>query len=140
MSNQHSDLSSSSSTVDYANFRFDNVKFGQILRKKRRERHLTQEELAQKSGVGASTLSHLENGTSEPTIKTLVVLASALKLSPLSLLFGNYDVDSARENEAFLDEFLKEQGKVLLYTLRSLNPDLYFGYVKPYIEKSGKKI
>ncbi len=140
MSSQGTEKNNNCSRVNYSNYVFDSLKFGKLLRKKRKEQNLTQEELAHISGMGASTLSHLENGTCQPTIKTLVVLSSALKLSPLTLLFGNYDVVSARENELFFDEFLKEQGKVLLYTLRSLNPDLYFGYVKPYIEMASKKL
>lgn len=51
---------------------------GQLLRRLRSERGLTQEELAEKSGMSVRALSNLECGTSAPRIKTTRLLASAL--------------------------------------------------------------
>jgi transcriptional regulator with XRE-family HTH domain len=44
-----------------------------------RERHgMTQEQLAEKSGVGRSHLARLETGRQDPTLSTLEKLAKAL--------------------------------------------------------------
>jgi transcriptional regulator with XRE-family HTH domain len=54
---------------------------GELLRRLRAERGLTQEELAEKSGMSVRALSNLECGTSAPRIKTTRLLASALDVN-----------------------------------------------------------
>lgn len=45
--------------------------------------HMTQEELAKKSGISRATISSLENGTAKTTtVSTLTKLASALGVFP----------------------------------------------------------
>ena len=52
---------------------------GYYLKEVREEKGMTQEELAEKSGVSRGTISAIENGTSRATTtKTLVALARAL--------------------------------------------------------------
>ena len=54
----------------------------------REEKGLTQEELAQKSGVSRGTIIALESGTArETTTKTLAKLAHALGVSVESIFF-----------------------------------------------------
>ena len=49
------------------------------IRNRREEMHMTQEELAQKSGVSRQTISALENGKSENVlVGTLLSIAAAL--------------------------------------------------------------
>lgn len=51
---------------------------------------MTQEELAEKSGVSRGTISAMENGTSkETTTKTLVKIARALGTSVDAIFFEN---------------------------------------------------
>ena len=52
----------------------------------RKERGLTQEALAEKSGLSQQYISGLENGLRNPTIVTLFELASALGVSHVELL------------------------------------------------------
>jgi transcriptional regulator with XRE-family HTH domain len=52
----------------------------------RREKGLTQEALAEKSGLSQQYISGLENGLRNPTILTLFELASALDVGHLELL------------------------------------------------------
>lgn len=52
----------------------------------RREKGMTQEALAEKSGLSQQYISGLENGLRNPTIVTLFELASALDVSHLELL------------------------------------------------------
>lgn len=44
----------------------------------RNERHITQKELSYQSGIAQSDISKLENGTANPSIRTLQRLAHAL--------------------------------------------------------------
>lgn len=52
--------------------------FGEALRERRKERGLTQEELAFKSGYHPTYIGHLERGLKNPTLGTIMHLASAL--------------------------------------------------------------
>lgn len=52
----------------------------------RRDRGLTQEQLAERSGLSQQYLSGLEQGRRNPTIVTLYELAIALEVSHLELL------------------------------------------------------
>lgn len=56
----------------------------------RKERGLTQEALAEKSGLSQQYISGLENGLRNPTIVTLYELACALGVSPVDLLEPSY--------------------------------------------------
>ena len=52
----------------------------------RKERGLTQEALAEKSGLSQQYISGLENGQRNPTIVTLFELATALGVGHLDLM------------------------------------------------------
>ncbi len=62
--------------------------FGQRLKELRRERNLTQRELAERTGVDSTYLSKMENDRLEhtPSIKTLQDLARALSVDELELM------------------------------------------------------
>lgn len=57
-----------------------------FLRQWRDYRHLTQEELADKAGLTAPSISQLENGIQGFTDKSLAELATALGCTPVELL------------------------------------------------------
>ncbi len=57
------------------------------LRTERRRAALTQEELAEKAGVGVATIARIEGGKmEEPRVSTLRKLAGALGIEPRDLL------------------------------------------------------
>ncbi len=57
------------------------------LRTERRRAALTQEELAEKAGVGIATIARIEGGRmEEPRVSTLRKLAKALGIEPRDLL------------------------------------------------------
>jgi len=62
--------------------------FGQIVRRLRKERALTQEELAFKAGMSVPYLSDLERGMWNPSLAMIVDLARALEIQPSDLLIG----------------------------------------------------
>lgn len=59
---------------------------GKNLRAARQGLGLTQEEVAERSGVQAGEISRIERGLRDPKVSTLEKLASALNLRPGQLL------------------------------------------------------
>jgi transcriptional regulator with XRE-family HTH domain len=72
----------------------------------RRERRITQKELAKTIGMSAETLSQYERGVKTPGVVALEKIARALNTTIDHLLQGithkNFDCEKARELEAFL--------------------------------------
>ncbi len=60
--------------------------FGQVLREQRISRDLSQEELALAADVDRTFVSQMERGIRQPTITTLIKLASALGIQPSTLI------------------------------------------------------
>ncbi|MBK1672743.1 hypothetical protein CKO35_05400 [Ectothiorhodospira shaposhnikovii] len=71
-----------------ANTQFTNVGiiFGDVLRRYRSERNLSQEELAHRAGVDRTFISRLERGIRQPTITTLLGLGAALGVPAAELV------------------------------------------------------
>ena len=95
---------------------------GSYIAKKRREKNLTQEQLAEKLGVSNKTVSKWENGKCMPDYSIIEQLCSELSVT-LSELLGGEDtaVDSVRvcDDEQILDLLCRiqelEQQKGILY-------------------------
>ncbi|NNB49529.1 helix-turn-helix domain-containing protein [Pseudomonas fragi] len=62
--------------------------FGHVLRQKRKEAGLTQEQLALEADVQRNYVSLMERGINQPTIAVLFKLANALKCSPSTLILS----------------------------------------------------
>lgn len=60
--------------------------FGKVLREKRLEAGLTQEQLGLEAGVRRTFVSLLELGEQQPTLTTIVKLAGALNIKPSELV------------------------------------------------------
>lgn len=73
--------------------------FGEVLRRYRSEKNISQEELAFQAGVDRTFVSRLERGIRQPTITTLIGLGQALGVSAADLM---------RDTE---DEYLRQQTK-----------------------------
>lgn len=61
-------------------------KYGEIIRKIRKQKDLTQEKLSEKAGIDPKSIIQIESGKRNPTLKTLQKIASALKISLSDLL------------------------------------------------------
>ncbi|WP_334043704.1 helix-turn-helix transcriptional regulator [Burkholderia ambifaria] len=70
--------------------------FGRVLRRLRRDMHLSQKDLAVHAGVDRTYISLLELGRRSPTLESIVALAAALKI-PLSRLFAELEIEIARD-------------------------------------------
>lgn len=69
---------------------------GYLLLKTRKEKHLTQQELADTLHISPTTISKWERGNSHPDLEKLKLLSSVLEI-PLPLLLG---IDYAETNES----------------------------------------
>ncbi len=59
---------------------------GETIRELRRQRALSQDELAARCGIYRTYLSRIETGEANPTLIVLVALAGALMVTPAELL------------------------------------------------------
>lgn len=76
---------------------------GQIIRKLRKERNLTQEELAEQLNITAQAVSRWENETGLPDISQIVPLANVFGVS-VDVLFGTNGINGDEEVEKFISE------------------------------------
>ena len=88
---------------------------GRRLRTLRRQRSLTQEELAERVGISASFLGHIERGSRVASLETLVALSNVLKTSPHYLLSASLN-DELEDH--LPDDFTPEQRTKLSAFLR----------------------
>jgi len=56
-------------------------RLGKVIKKLRKERHLTQEDLAEKAHINVSYLAKIENGYVNTTVRYLIKLARGLRVS-----------------------------------------------------------
>lgn len=62
------------------------IAFGTVLRRLRVEAGFTQEDLGLEADVGRTYISKLERGQQQPTLTTILKLASTLKRSPSEVI------------------------------------------------------
>lgn len=62
------------------------IQFGQLVRKYRKERNMSQEQLALLCNMDRSYLGRIERGEVNPTLEKIYELASSLKISVYELL------------------------------------------------------
>ena len=77
----------------------DTLKIGKFIALKRKEKNMTQEELARILGVTNKTVSRWENGNYMPDLSFLKPLSEALGVSLNELLSGEEDVDVQKADE-----------------------------------------
>ena len=77
-------------------------KFGRHVRSLRRARGLTQEVLAERSGLSADTIRRLEHGSFSPSLETLRKLCVGLELL-LSTLFEAFELGVRNESRELID-------------------------------------
>ena len=61
-------------------------KFGEIVRRLRKERDLSQEALAERASLAADYVGFIERGENVPTLTVILKIARALKVSASELL------------------------------------------------------
>jgi transcriptional regulator with XRE-family HTH domain len=71
--------------------------FGKRLRQVRRERKLTQEQLAEAVGISVVALSNIERGVNGPEFETLEKLIEVLEVSPHELFLFSHEANPPAE-------------------------------------------
>lgn len=74
----------------------EGMKFGETLRRMRRDRKLSQDALAEKAGLAADYLGFIERGENVPTLTVLLKLARALDVDGPGLL-SDFDAATIRK-------------------------------------------
>lgn len=77
---------------------------GSRIRAVRRQQSLTQEHLAEKIGISASFLGHIERGTRVASLETLVALCNELNVAPEYLLRASLTSYDQRMPEGLSDQ------------------------------------
>jgi transcriptional regulator with XRE-family HTH domain len=62
------------------------MKIGVQVKRERTRALLTQQELAERAGIGLTTLNRIENDHAEPHFRTIRKLAKALRVDPAVLI------------------------------------------------------
>ncbi len=97
------------------------ARFGAVLKAWRTRKQLTQEELAERSGLSYKFIGEIERGTGNPTIETVSQLAGALDIEIAELFSADHegggdavyrlskrDVQIVREAAESLDSVMRE--------------------------------
>ncbi len=89
---------------------------GQVIRKLRKEKNFTQEELAEQLNISAQAVSKWENGTSMPDISQVVPLASVFGVTT-DVLFGVEGTNASEEAYRIVSEAeeIKQYGELSTY-------------------------
>ena len=62
------------------------MEFGDYLKQKRKEKKISQIQLAESSGLDRTYISMLERGLKNPTVNTLIKIGKALEILPSEIL------------------------------------------------------
>ena len=62
------------------------IQFGQLVRKYRKERNMSQEQLALLCNMDRSYLGRIERGEVNPTLEKIYEIAEKLEVNPINLL------------------------------------------------------
>ena len=71
----------------------DQIRIGAFLKTLRKEKNLTQEQLAEHVNIGAASLSKIEIGMNYPSDDNLEKIAKALDVEPYQLYMFNHQKD-----------------------------------------------
>lgn len=86
---------------------------GKKIKEKHQERHLTQEQLAEKIGISPKSLSQIELGNNFVSAENLELICNALFVSP-NVLFDFNDIDINREDYIeYINKKIKSNNKLL---------------------------
>ena len=99
----------------------DTKKIGAFLKQCRKEKNLTQEQLAEKFGVSARTVSRWETGINMPDLSILVQLAEYYDVEMRELLDGERSQTMNKEMKETLDKVVVYEGWVKQKALKAGN-------------------
>lgn len=100
------------------------IELGRAIRRKREEQGLSLRDVADETGVSASTLSRIENGTGKPDADNIARLTAWLNM-PMERVMGHMDADgdAAQPVVYFPQESMPEIVEAHLRADRNLTPE-----------------
>ena len=99
---------------------------GKNIRKLRKERNLTQEELAELLNITSQAVSKWENETGMPDISQIIPLASIFGVS-IDTLFGKTNLSEQNDVERIIEELhTKKQSLIFILMLIVLGKSIIF--------------
>lgn len=106
----------------------DQIKIGAFLKVLRKEKNLTQEQLAEQLGVSGRTVSRWETGNNMPDISLLVEIAEFYEVTIPELINGERKSETMNENEkevatTMADYATEEKSEIL----KSIRNQSFFG-------------
>jgi transcriptional regulator with XRE-family HTH domain len=107
----------------FSNYVWIAMDFPERLARLRKERNLTQKELAQRVDVHITQIQRYENGSTQPTLDIIRKLATTLAVSADELIFGKGErdpIDELKRQFEALSQFDEEDRKVAKAVLESL--------------------
>ena len=105
---------------------------GARVKQKRKERHMTQQQLADMINVTKVSICCYENGTRSPELANLIGLAESLEVDFMWLLGMEKTVKYAKDREANISE---NDVKLIKY-LRKNNKELYNSLIEEVTKKA----
>lgn len=99
---------------------------GENIKRFRKARKMTQEQLAEMVGIASPNISYIENGKFAPSIETFIKIAQALGIEPFEL----YQFEKKCDPFAMKQEFFEalEQDDHLLYVLYKIFKAIRFNF------------
>lgn len=95
----------------------DYAKLGARVRQQRLLNGLTQEQLAEKTGVSSSFIGHIERGEKKASVETVVSLCNAMDISP-SVLLQDSLTDAVMRSQLAFDRENQDLMEGLMHVLR----------------------
>lgn len=103
----------------------DQIKIGTFLKLLRKEKNLTQEQLAEQLGVSNRTVSRWENGNNMPDISLLSEIAEFYDVSIPELIYGERKSENMREEAKevaeTMSDYAKAEKETLVKSLRNMS-------------------
>ena len=90
---------------------------GKRVRQQRMMCGLTQEELAEKSGISCSFVGHIERGEKKASVETVVALCNAMEISP-SVLLQDSLTDAVMQSQLAFESENQDLMKGIMHVLR----------------------
>lgn len=96
------------------------------IRKRRKEKNYTLEQLAEKLNVSTTFIGQIERAKGKPSLETLVKIANVLEISPDSLLFGDLNTQSGNNHftkkiTELTENFSSKDKELLLKNIEIIN-------------------
>ena len=103
----------------------DQIKVGAFLKDLRREKGITQEQLAEELGVSGRTISRWENGNNMPDISLLVEIAEYFDVSIPEIIKGERESEDMKEEvkevAEIMSDYAKTEKEQLVKSIRNMS-------------------